>query len=62
MNDPAFTDDLFLSHSSNDKPVVRELAAQFQPDDVREIESGCACVSWPLTAAQIPNFPFATLS
>ncbi len=35
MNDSAFTYDVFLSHSSKDKPVVRELAARLQRDGVR---------------------------
>jgi hypothetical protein len=35
MSDPTFTHDVFLSHSSKDKPVVLELAKRLRSDDVR---------------------------
>lgn len=35
MSEPTFTHDVFLSHSSKDKAVVRELAARLKGDGVR---------------------------
>lgn len=35
MSEPIFTYDVFFSHSSGDKPVVRELATQLKQNGVR---------------------------
>lgn len=68
-----FQFDIFLSHSSKDKPVVRELAARLKRDGVRvwldeehiPLLAGVGEVGrWPGEGcrSQIPNFPFAGLS